>query len=64
MARRHNNGRHKAAKTVLRLPDLEQTKNAVINSLGAAITARRTGDPVTSGCQPNVHTRKRQGCRL
>src|ERR1700720_4486944 len=35
MARRHNKGRRTLAKTVLRLPDLEQSKNAVLNSLAA-----------------------------
>ena len=35
MARRHNKGRRPLAKIVLRLPDLEQSKNAVLNSLAA-----------------------------
>ena len=35
MARRHNKGRRSLAKMVLRLPDLEQSKNAVLNSLAA-----------------------------
>jgi hypothetical protein len=35
MARRHNKGRRPLAKMVLRLPDLEQSKNAVLNSLAA-----------------------------
>ena len=35
MARRHNKGRRPLGKMVLRLPDLEQLKNAVLNSLAA-----------------------------
>jgi site-specific recombinase XerD len=35
MARRNNKGRRPLAKMVLRLPDLEQSKNAVLNSLAA-----------------------------
>src|SRR5271170_4306579 len=35
MARRHNKGKRPLAKMVLRLPDLEQSKNAVLNSLAA-----------------------------
>src|ERR1700693_2953711 len=35
MARRHNKGRRPLAKMVLRLPDLAQSKNAVLNSLPA-----------------------------
>src|SRR5258708_19350823 len=35
MARRQNKRGHQVAKTVLRLPDLEQSKNAVLNSLAA-----------------------------
>src|ERR1700692_821183 len=34
-ARRHNKGKRPLAKMVLRLPDLEQSKNAVLNSLAA-----------------------------
>jgi site-specific recombinase XerC len=33
MARRNNTGKRPLAKTVLRLPDLEQSKSAVLNSL-------------------------------
>ena len=35
MARRHNKGKRPLAKMVLRLPDLKQSKNAVLNSLAA-----------------------------
>jgi hypothetical protein len=35
MARRNNRGKCPIAKMVLRLPDLEQSKNAVLNSLAA-----------------------------
>src|SRR2546429_9075322 len=35
MARRNNKGKRPLAKMVLRLPDLEQSKNAVLNSLAA-----------------------------
>jgi hypothetical protein len=35
MARRNNKGKRPFAKMVLRLPDLEQSKNAVLNSLAA-----------------------------
>ena len=35
MARRNSKGRRPLAKMVLRLPDLEQSKNAVLNSLAA-----------------------------
>jgi hypothetical protein len=33
MARRQKNAKRPTPKTVLRLPDLEQSKNAVLNSL-------------------------------
>jgi hypothetical protein len=36
MGRRKKTSKHSRAKTVLRLPDLEQSKNAVLNSLAAA----------------------------
>src|SRR5712691_7169103 len=36
MASRQNRARRPLARKVLRLPDLEQSKNAVLNSLGAA----------------------------
>jgi hypothetical protein len=36
MARFHKQAKHLRAKTVLRLPDLEQSKRAVLNSLAAA----------------------------
>lgn len=36
MARFHKKAKHLRAKTVLRLPDLEQSKRAVLNSLAAA----------------------------
>jgi hypothetical protein len=36
MGRRKNTGKRSRTKTVLRLPDLEQSKNAVLNSLAAA----------------------------
>ena len=32
----HNTSRQPNAKTILRLPDLEQSKTAVLHSLGAA----------------------------
>src|SRR6201997_4113461 len=32
----HNKSKHSKAKTILRLPDLEQSKAAVLHSLGAA----------------------------
>ncbi len=35
MARRNNKGKRPLAKTVLRLPDLEQSKSAVLNSLAS-----------------------------
>lgn len=35
MARRNNKGKRPLAKMVLHLPDLEQSKNAVLNSLAA-----------------------------
>ena len=35
MARFHKKVKHLRAKTVLRLPDLEQSKRAVLNSLAA-----------------------------
>jgi hypothetical protein len=36
MARRQKTAKRHKPKTVLRLPDLEQSKNAVLNSLAAA----------------------------
>jgi hypothetical protein len=36
MGRRKKTGKHSRAKTILRLPDLEQSRNAVLNSLAAA----------------------------
>ena len=36
MARRHKTAKRPKPKTVLRFPDLEQSKNAVLNSLAAA----------------------------
>jgi hypothetical protein len=36
MARRQKTPKRSKAKTILRLPDLEQSKNAVLNSLAAA----------------------------
>jgi len=36
MARRQKTTKRSKSKTVLRLPDLEQSKNAVLNSLAAA----------------------------
>jgi site-specific recombinase XerD len=36
MGRRKKKGKHSRAKTILRLPDLEQSRNAVLNSLAAA----------------------------
>jgi hypothetical protein len=36
MGRRKKTSKHSRAKKVLRLPDLEQSKNAVLNSLAAA----------------------------
>jgi hypothetical protein len=36
MARRKKTTKHSKPKTILRLPNLEQSKNAVLNSLAAA----------------------------
>jgi len=36
MGRRKKTSKRSRAKTILRLPDLEQSKNAVLNSLAAA----------------------------
>ena len=36
MARRHKTAKRPKPKMVLRFPDLEQSKNAVLNSLAAA----------------------------
>jgi hypothetical protein len=38
MARRQKTAKRPKPKTVLRLPDLEQSKNAVLNSLAASST--------------------------
>jgi hypothetical protein len=35
MGRRKKTGQHSRAKTILRLPDLERSRNAVLNSLAA-----------------------------
>ena len=55
MARRPKNLKHTKPKTVLRLPDLEQAKRAVLNSLAAAsfFTPPLLGDKVSgnpAGC--------------
>jgi hypothetical protein len=55
MANRQKRARRPLAKMVLRLPDLEQSKNAVLNSLAAPSsresTARTESCSSTRGCR-------------
>src|SRR5687767_15739563 len=46
MARRKKTGKSSKPKTVLRLPDLEQSKNAVLNSLPAASSQQSYGHAI------------------
>jgi hypothetical protein len=46
MARRHKTTKQPRPKTVLRLPDLEQSKNAVLNSLAAASSQESYGHAI------------------
>ena len=46
MARRKKNAKHLKPKTVLRLPDLEQAKRAVLNSLAAATSQDSYGHAI------------------
>jgi site-specific recombinase XerD len=46
MARRQKTAERPKPKTVLRLPDLEQSKNAVLNSLAAASSQESYGHPI------------------
>lgn len=43
MARQHKERKHPRAKTILRLPDLEQSRTAVLNSLAAASSQESYG---------------------
>ena len=43
MANRHKAGKRSKPKTILRLPDLEQSKHAVLNSLAAASSRESYG---------------------
>src|SRR5712692_2505354 len=46
MARRQKNAKHSKPKTVLRLPDLEQAKCAVLNSLAASSSQESYGHAI------------------
>jgi len=46
MVRRHKTAKRPKPKTVLRLPDLEQSKNAVLNSLAAASSQESYGHAI------------------
>jgi hypothetical protein len=46
MARRQKTTKRPNPKTVLRLPDLEQSKNAVLNSLAAASSQESYGHAI------------------
>jgi site-specific recombinase XerD len=46
MARRQKKARRPKAKTVLRLPDLEQSRNAVLNTLAAATSQESYGHAI------------------
>ena len=46
MVRRQKKGKRSKAKSVLRLPDLEQSKNAVLNSLPAASSQESYGHAI------------------
>jgi len=47
---RRNPSKHRRAKTTLRLPDLEQSKNAVLNSLAATSSQESYGH-----CHRRIH---------
>jgi hypothetical protein len=46
MVRRQKKAKRSKAKSVLRLPDLEQSKNAVLNSLAAATSQESYGHAI------------------
>jgi hypothetical protein len=46
MANRHEAGKRSKPKTILRLPDLEQSKHAVLNSLAAANSQESYGHAI------------------
>jgi len=46
MGHRKKTGKRSRAKTILRLPDLEQSKNAVLNSLPAASSQESYGHAI------------------
>lgn len=46
MGHRKKTGKRSRAKTILRLPDLEQSKNAVLNSLAAASSEESYGHAI------------------
>ena len=46
MARKQNTAKRPKPKTVLRLPDLEQSKNAVLNSLQEASSQESYGHAI------------------
>jgi hypothetical protein len=46
MGHRKNTSKRSRAKTILRLPDLEQSKNAVLNSLAAASSQESYGHAI------------------
>ena len=46
MARRQNTRKRHKPKTILRFPDLEQSKNAVVNSLAAASSQESYGHAI------------------
>jgi hypothetical protein len=46
MAGQHNKRKHKSGKTILRLPDLEQSRSAVLNSLAAASSQESYGHAI------------------
>ena len=43
---RRNSSKHRKAKTILRLPDLEQSKNAVLHSLAATSSQESYGHAI------------------
>lgn len=56
MARRHKTAKRLKPKTVLRSPDLEQSKNAVLNSLAAALLHQWTSTQCLSCTRWSPHS--------
>jgi hypothetical protein len=67
MARKQKMAKRPKPKTVLRLPDLEQSKNAVLNSLAAASSRESYGHAIEEFIgwycsEPALHSIGRWSC--